>query len=40
MKFQPEPAQAHTITAYGPGWIALGPQRIIQSIIMQAGQPW
>ena len=40
MKFQPKPAQAHTITAYGPGWIALGPQRITQSIIMQAGQPW
>ena len=40
MKFQPDPAHAHTITAYGPGWIALGAERIGQSLILQAGQPW
>lgn len=43
MKFQPEHANAHSISGYGPGWIGVGAERIGHSLILgSAGlrQPW
>ncbi|RRD57338.1 hypothetical protein EII20_07030 [Comamonadaceae bacterium OH2545_COT-014] len=43
MKFQPDPSGPHTITAYGPGWVALGNERFTRSLLVLAGSghtPW
>ena len=39
MKFQPEQHHAHSIRAYGPGWVMVGAQRLTHSFTMHAGQP-
>ena len=36
MKFQPDNAGAASITGYGPGWIAIGPERITHSLLLDA----
>ncbi len=36
MKFQPDQF-ATAITAYGPGWIAVGGERITHSVVLQGG---
>ncbi|PWW45930.1 Mth938-like domain-containing protein [Melaminivora alkalimesophila] len=39
MKFQPDRIDAQSITAYGPGWIAVDGERITHSVIIgSAGQ--
>ncbi len=43
MKFQPDRSDAQTITAYGPGWIGIGTEKIPHSVIIGSGglrQPW
>ncbi len=43
MKLQPDRSSAQTITAHGPGWVAVGPDRIDHSVIITSdGQrlPW
>ena len=37
MKFHPDATNAQTITAHGPGWIAIGGARIDASVILGAG---
>ena len=36
MKFQPDRSDAQTITAYGPGWISIGADRVNASVIIGA----
>lgn len=36
MKFQPDLIGAATISGYGPGWIAIGNERISHSLILNA----
>ena len=36
MKFQPDQTDAQTITAYGPGWIGIGAERLSASVIVGA----
>lgn len=43
MKFQPDPSSANSISGYGPGWIALGAEKIRHSVLIGSGglrQPW
>ena len=43
MKFQPDPSSAHSISGYGPGWVAVGPEKIHHSIVLGPDglrQPW
>jgi uncharacterized protein len=34
MKIQPDATNAHSITAYGPGWVKVGGQRISGSVVI------
>jgi uncharacterized protein len=34
MKIQPDATHAHSITAYGPGWIKVGGERIAGSVVI------
>lgn len=36
MKFQPDRSDAQTITGYGPGWIAVGADRLTHSVVIGA----
>ncbi|MGB3068910.1 MAG: Mth938-like domain-containing protein [Ottowia sp.] len=36
MKFQPDLTGAATISGYGPGWVAIGSERITHSLILHA----
>jgi uncharacterized protein len=36
MKLQPDQSEAPTISAYGPGWIAIGGERISHSVIVSS----
>lgn len=43
MKFQPDLIGAATISGYGPGWIAVGGERIMHSLVLHASgerAPW
>lgn len=43
MKLQPDQSDAQTISAYGPGWIGVGAERIMHSVVLGSrGQrlPW
>ena len=43
MKFQPDLVGAATISGYGPGWIAVGGERIKHSLVLHASgerAPW
>jgi len=43
MKLQPDRSDVQTISGYGPGWIAVGPERIHHSVIIGsrgARLPW
>ena len=37
MKLQPDKSEVQTITAYGPGWIAINHERLESSVIVSAG---
>jgi uncharacterized protein len=34
MKIQPDATNAHSITAYGPGWVKVGGERITGSVVI------
>ncbi len=34
MKLQPDQSDAQTISAYGPGWVAVGPEKITHNVIL------
>ncbi len=36
MKFQPDRQDIYSITGYGPGWIAVGPDKVHSSLILGA----
>ncbi|CAM3646150.1 Mth938-like domain-containing protein [Paracidovorax anthurii] len=36
MKFQPDRSEAQTISAYGPDWIAVGSERLTESVVIGA----
>ena len=36
MKLQPDKSEAQTITAYGPGWIAVNHERIESSVVIDS----
>ncbi len=36
MKLQPDQSEAPTISGYGPGWIAIGGERISHSVIVSS----
>lgn len=43
MKLQPDQSDAQIISGYGPGWIAVGPEKITHNVILGArGErlPW
>ena len=43
MKLQPDRSSAQTITAHGPGWVAVGLERFTDSVILTSGGqrlPW
>jgi uncharacterized protein len=43
MKFQPDKANTQTITAYGPGWVAVDGQRFEHALLITSQgllQPW
>lgn len=43
MKLQPDRSDAQTISAHGPGWVAVGPEKISHSVVLSAAgarMPW
>ena len=34
MKFQPDKFDAQAISGYGPGWVAVGPEKIMESVVL------
>ena len=43
LKLQPDQSDVQTITAYGPGWVGVGPERITHNVVIASnGQrlPW
>lgn len=34
MKLQPDRSDAQTISAYGPGWVSVGPEKITHSVVL------
>ncbi|TWO72739.1 hypothetical protein FN976_04195 [Caenimonas sedimenti] len=43
MKLQPDRSDAQTISAHGPGWVAVGQEKITHSVVLSAAGarlPW
>ena len=36
MKLQPDQSDAPTITGYGPGWVAVGPEKITHNVVISS----
>ena len=36
MKLQPDQSDAQTISGYGPGWVAVGPEKITHNVVLGA----
>ena len=34
MKLQPDQSDAQTISGYGPGWVAVGPEKITHNVVL------
>lgn len=34
MKLQPDQSDAQTISAHGPGWVAVGPEKITHNVVL------
>lgn len=39
MKFRPDATQASSVTAYGPGWVAVNGEKVTSSIVISASGP-
>jgi uncharacterized protein len=36
LKLQPDQSDAPTITGYGPGWVAVGPEKITHNVVISS----